>query len=141
MEDTDYIVYEESSNINREELNALYNDAGWTLYTKDIDRLKDAVSNSLLTVTARSDGELVGMIRCVGDGKTIIYIQDILVLRSHKRCGIGTRLVDIVLKKYNDVRQIVLLTDDGEDVKKFYSSLGFAEAGNSKLVCFVKIRI
>ncbi len=140
MEDTDNIAFEESSYINKEELYALYNDAGWTLYTNDIDRLKDAVANSLQTITARSDGKLVGLIRCVGDGKTIIYIQDILVLREYKRCGIGTRLVDIVLKKYHDVRQIVLLTDDTEEVKEFYRSLGFSEAGNMKLVCFVKIR-
>ena len=140
MEDTDNIAFEESSDINKEELYALYNDAGWTLYTNDIDRLKDAVANSLQTITARSDGKLVGLIRCVGDGKTIIYIQDILVLREYKRCGIGTRLVDIVLKKYHDVRQIVLLTDDTEEVKEFYRSLGFSEAGNMKLVCFVKIR-
>jgi len=140
MEDTDNIAFEESSYINKEELYALYNDAGWTLYTNDIDRLKDAVANSLQTITARSDGKLIGLIRCVGDGKTIIYIQDILVLREYKRCGIGTRLVDIVLKKYHDVRQIVLLTDDTEEVKEFYRSLGFSEAGNMKLVCFVKIR-
>ncbi|MGB3017245.1 MAG: GNAT family N-acetyltransferase [Ignavibacteria bacterium] len=140
MEDTDNIAFEESSDINKEELYALYNDAGWTLYTNDIDHLKDAVANSLQTITARSDGKLVGLIRCVGDGKTIIYIQDILVLREYKRCGIGTRLVDIVLKKYHDVRQIVLLTDDTEEVKEFYRSLGFSEAGNMKLVCFVKIR-
>ena len=140
MEDTDNIAFEESSYINKEELYALYNDAGWTLYTNDIDRLKDAVANSLQTITARSDGKLIGLIRCVGDGKTIIYIQDILVLSSHKRCGIGTRLVDLVLKKFHDVRQIVLLTDDVEEAKEFYRSLGFSEAGNMKLVCFVKIR-
>jgi len=140
VDDTVDIAFEESSNINKEELCALYNDAGWTLYTNDIDRLKDAVANSLQTITARSDGKLVGLIRCVGDGKTIIYIQDILVLREYKRCGIGTRLVDLVLKKYHGVRQIVLLTDDTEEVKEFYRSLGFSEAGNMKLVCFVKIR-
>lgn len=140
MVDKADIAFEESSNINKEELKALYNDAGWTLYTKDIDRLNEAVANSLLTVTARSDGKLVGLIRCVGDGKTIVYIQDILVLRDHRRSGIGTRLVESVLKKFEDVRQIVLLTDDTEEVKEFYRSLGFSEAGNMKLVCFVKIR-
>jgi ribosomal protein S18 acetylase RimI-like enzyme len=140
MENKDNIAFEESFNINKEELNALYNDAGWTLYTNDIDRLNEAVANSLLTVTARSDGKLVGLIRCVGDGKTIIYIQDILVLREYKRRGIGTRLVELMLKKFEDVRQIVLLTDDGEDVKSFYESIGFVEAGSRKLVCFVRIK-
>ena len=140
MGDKADITFEESSNINKEELKALYSDAGWTLYTNDIDRLKDAVANSLQTITARSDGKLVGLIRCVGDGKTIVYIQDILVLRDHRRSGIGTRLVESVLKKFEDVRQIVLLTDDTEEVKEFYRSLGFSEAGNMKLVCFVKIR-
>lgn len=140
MNDKENIAYEESSNIEKEELKTLYSDAGWTLYTNDIDRLKDAVTNSLLTITARSNGELVGLIRCVGDGRTIVYIQDILVLNNFKRCGIGTRLVDMVLKKYHDVRQIVLLADDGEDVKAFYESLGFAEVGKNKGVCFIKVK-
>jgi ribosomal protein S18 acetylase RimI-like enzyme len=134
------ILFEESRDIGKEDLMKLYSDAGWTFYTNEIDRLKDAVDNSLYILTAKNADELVGLIRCVGDGKTIIYIQDILVLREYKRRGIGTRLVELMLKKFEDVRQIVLLTDDGEDVKSFYDSIGFVEAGSRKLVCFVRIK-
>lgn len=134
------ILFEENRDISKENLKRLYDDAGWTSYTNEIDRLKDAFANSLYTLSAKHADELVGLIRCVGDGKTIIYIQDILVLRDHRRSGIGTRLVESVLKKFEDVRQIVLLTDDGEDVKAFYESLGFVQAGSRKLVCFVRIK-
>ncbi len=134
------IDYESSDELSENELKELYDDAGWSNYTNDMARLADAVRNSLLTVTARDNKELIGLIRCVGDGKTIVYIQDILVKSRYKRKGIGTELVETVLKKYNDVRQIVLLTDEDEVTKNFYESTGFETSGSRGLVCFVRIK-
>jgi ribosomal protein S18 acetylase RimI-like enzyme len=70
---------------------------------------------------------LVGLIRVVGDKATIIYIQDILVMKTYQRKGIGTNLIKYILNKYANVRQIVLLTDNQEKNKLFYQSLGFVE--------------
>ena len=137
---TDGITYEFVTELEEAELNDLYNDAGWTLYTNDIGRLREAVSNSLLNVAARDGNELIGFIRCVGDGRTIVYIQDILVLSRYKRRGIGTRLIEIVLKKFSDVRQIVLITDEDEVTKNFYEAVGFESAVKRNLACFVRIK-
>ncbi len=134
------IDFESSDELSENELKELYNDAGWSSYTNDMGRLADAVRSSLLNVTARDGKELVGLVRCVGDGKTIVYIQDILVKSRYKRRGIGTELIRIVLKKFIDVRQIVLLTDEDEVTKKFYESVGFETAVSRKFVCFVRIR-
>ena len=71
------------------DLISLYDSVGWTNYTNKPDMLQKAYENSLLTITAWSDYKLLGAIRIVGDGYSIIYIQDILVLKEYKHMGIG----------------------------------------------------
>ncbi|MFR3468483.1 MAG: hypothetical protein ACLTTF_02940 [Oscillospiraceae bacterium] len=41
--------------------------------------LKAAFNGSLLVLGAWADGNLVGIIRAVGDGASILYVQDILL--------------------------------------------------------------
>ena len=48
----------------------------------------------------------------VGDGYTILYIQDLLVHPDFARQGIGSRLLLRILGKYESVYQKILLTDD-----------------------------
>ena len=83
--------------------------------------------NSLLVLAAYEGDELLGIIRVVGDGYTIVFIQDILVFPSKQREGIGTALIKAVLEKYSDVRQIELTTDNTDKTVSFYKSLGFTE--------------
>ena len=64
--------------------------------------------------TACEDDLLIGLARVVGDGYTIIYIQDILVLEAYQRRGLGSQFLEMILSEYQDVRQIILLTDDTE---------------------------
>ena len=78
-------------------------------------------------LAAWEDGELAGLIRAVGDGATIVFIQDILVAPERQRRGIGTALLRAVLERFNGVRQIELTTDDTPETAAFYRSLGFAD--------------
>ena len=64
------------------ELRSLYDAVGWTTYTDDLDRLARGLRASLRVVTARVDGALAGLARVVGDGETIVYLQDVLVGRG-----------------------------------------------------------
>lgn len=57
----------------REESVELYTAVGWSAYTRDPDALMRAVRGSRHLVTARCDGELIGLARIVGDGVTIVY--------------------------------------------------------------------
>ncbi|MDO5676825.1 MAG: GNAT family N-acetyltransferase [Propionibacteriaceae bacterium] len=111
----------------QDELVALYESVEWSAYTKDPERLYAAVNRSLRVVCAREDGKLVGLARVVGDGLTIVYLQDILVHPSHQRRAVGRRLMQAVLEPFADVRQQVLITDDEERQRLFYESMGFTE--------------
>ena len=99
---------------------------GLTATPKDeID--KNTYKNSLLVLAAYESDELLGIIRVVGDGFTIVFVQDILVFPSAQRKGVGTALLKAVLERYPDVRQIELTTDNTPKTVAFYKSLGFSE--------------
>lgn len=121
-----------------EELLNLYNDVQWLAYTDDSARLKNAMDNSLKVWTCWDDDKLVGLARVVGDGYTIIYIQDILVLESYQGQGIGSKFLKLILEMYKSVRQIVLMTDETEKTIKFYQKNGLVNASDYKIVTFIK---
>lgn len=126
--------------INQEKLEKLYNDVGWYAYTQDLNVLVKAIEQSLEVISAWEDEELVGLIRIVGDGLTIIYIQDILVLTSCQNQGIATLLMQQTFEKYEHVRQKVLLTEEAPDVRHFYEKNGFVSCDEGSLVAFAKLK-
>ena len=127
-------------NIDSEKLMYLYQNVGWSAYTENLDLLKNAIGKSLDVITAWEDEKLVGLIRTIGDGLTILYIQDILVLKEYQKKGIGSTLLKEVLGKYKHVRQKVLLTEEAKDVRHFYEKNGFESCDKGTLVAFAKFR-
>ena len=119
-------------------MTSLYNSAGWSAYTENPEKLRRAFENSLCDLSAFSGEKLVGIIRAVGDGITILFIQDILARPEYQRKGIGKGLLQAMLKRYSDVCQTELLTDDGSDAVKFYGAMGFEKAKRMGCCAFVK---
>ena len=134
MEIREYLSYDE------EEILRLYGAVGWTAYTDNAAALREGFGHSLLTLAAYEEDELLGLVRTVGDGTTVVFVQDLLVLPERRRQGIGSALMQAVLERYPDVRQIELTADDTPEAAAFYRSLGFSEM--SKLGCcsFMKCR-
>lgn len=130
------ITYKQTKTINLEQVENLYNDVGWTAYTKDMDLLQQALLQSLDVISAWDGDQLVGLIRTVGDGLTILYIQDILVLDAYQNQGIATKLLQMVLQKHETVRQKVLLTEEAPDVRHFYEKNGFESCDKGSAVAF-----
>ncbi len=115
-----YSHYEEA------EILTLYEAVGWSAYYERPQMLKKAFAGSLCVLGAYEEDSLVGIIRAVGDGYSILFIQDILVHPGYQRRGIGTALMKAVLEAYPDAYQTELATDDTEKTAAFYKSLGFA---------------
>jgi ribosomal protein S18 acetylase RimI-like enzyme len=112
---------------NETEVMSLYESVGWTAYTDHPDSLRQGFENSMLTLAAYEGGQLLGIIRTVGDGATIVFVQDILVFPKYQRKGVGSALLQAVLDMYRHVRQIELVTDNTQNTIAFYKSMGFKE--------------
>ena len=75
------------------DLLALYSSVGWTNYTNNPDMLEEAVKASLWQLAVYDEKELVAYIRIVGDGHSVLLVQDLLVRPDHQRQGIGKKLL------------------------------------------------
>ena len=126
------------NDIPPEQLKGLYEDAGWITYTCDMDKLQRAIEGSLYVVTAWYKEELVGLLRVIGDGETIIYLQDLIVKRAHRRHKIATEMVEKVIRKFPGVRQKVLIAEDTEDIRGFYEEVGFMACDSGDFIGFIR---
>ena len=133
MEIREYKAYNEA------EILSLYTSVGWTAYTDYPEVLRKGFENSLLILAAYEGEQLLGIIRVVGDGHTIVYIQDILVFPEHQRKGVGSGLMHAILDRYWHVRQINLAADDTPKTIAFYESMGFKRMPDIGCCGFMKV--
>ena len=103
----------------------LYQAVGWTNYTNQPQMLAQALTHSLAIYLARDGEKIVGLVRLVGDGFSSVFVQDLIVLPSYQRQGIGSALMKNALADYKDAYQVQLATDESEKTLGFYRSLGF----------------
>lgn len=134
------ITIKEYKNYNSEEILNLYNSVGWCSYTDRPKMLEHAFEHSLKILGAHDGRKLVGIIRAVGDGYSVLFIQDILVLPEYQRNGIGTKLLNSMLMQYPEVYQTQLVTDNTEKTVAFYKSCGFLPYSEACCEGFIKIK-
>ena len=118
----------------------IYKSVGWTIYASDPEKLRRAFENSLCILGAYDGDTLVGILRAVGDGETVVFLQDILVRPDKQGQGIGRKLMAEFFRKFADVRQIQLLTDDIPATVGFYRAVGMVPAEELHFKSFVKLR-
>ena len=133
MEIREYKTYNES------EILRLYTSVAWTANTDYPEVLRKGFENSMLILAAYEDDQLLGVIRTVGDGHTIVFVQDILVFLEHQRKGVGSALLQGILDRYINVRQIELATDNTPKTIAFYKSMGFREMSEIGCCGFIKL--
>lgn len=132
------IIYKQDKKINEENLAYLYNSVGWISYTQNLGKLEKGTNQSLAVISAWENENLIGLIRSVGDGETILYIQDILIHPDYQNHGIGSTLMEKMLVMFPDVRQKTLLTEEATDVRHFYEKFGFKSCDQGQAVAFYK---
>jgi aralkylamine N-acetyltransferase len=78
-----------------EDIVELYKCAGWWQETPEARAVIPAmIRGSYCFMVARTlDGKIIGMARVISDGYSDAYIQDVVVLPSHRGNGIGRELV------------------------------------------------
>lgn len=86
------ITYEWRGHLQDDELNRLHAE-GFDHRILDIPWMAQLERHSLGWVIARDGDDLVGFVNVAWDGGVHAFVLDTLVARSHRRRGIGSRLV------------------------------------------------
>ena len=105
--------------VKLEDVLHLYQAVGWTNYTNQPQMLEQALSHSLVIYLALDGDAVVGLIRLVGDGFSSVFVQDLIVLPSYQRQGIGRSLMKEALEDYKDAYQVQLVTEQTEKTWDF----------------------
>ena len=111
--------------VKLEDVLHLYQAVGWTNYTNQPQMLEQALPHSLAVYLAFDGEKIVGLIRLVGDGFSSVFVQDLIVLPSYQRQGIGSSLMKEALEDFKEVYQVQLATEQTEKNVGFYRSMGF----------------
>ena len=111
--------------VKLEDVLHLYQAVGWTNYTNQPQMLEKSLFHSLAIYLARDGEEIVGLVRLVGDGFSSVFVQDLIVLPTYQRQGIGSDLMKEALGDYKNAYQVQLATEQTEKTLGFYRSLGF----------------
>ena len=119
------IKFTKERSVSIDDILHLYQAVGWTNYTNQTQMLEQSLAHSLAIYVARDGKEIVGLVRLVGDGFSSVFVQDLIVLPSYQRQGIGSNLMKEALADYKDAYQIQLATEQTEKNLGFYRSLGF----------------
>ncbi|MFE0458414.1 GNAT family N-acetyltransferase [Kitasatospora sp. NPDC058965] len=82
-------------------------------------------ARSLLWVTARRDGRLVGYVNVVGDGSVHAFVLDTTVHPAERRRGLGVRLVRAAAEQARARGADWLHVDYEPHLESFYARCGF----------------
>ena len=94
--------------------------------------MSDAIRASFRCVYALDGVRVIGTARALSDGVCNAYIVDMWTRSSHRRRGIGRRMLDMLCEVLAG-QHVYLFTDDQE---AFYAACGFSPrgAGMEKIV-------
>lgn len=122
----DLLTYSVETDVTIDEFRAVLNGSGLGARrpVDDEARLGAMLANANLIVTARIDGELVGIARAMTDFSFSCYLSDLAVLELAKGRGIGKGLID-VLRRHLGPTVNVILSAVPEAVP-FYQRIGMA---------------
>lgn len=120
------INFKENTN-NVEEFNLLYDSVKFGHYDNSISKI--ALENTLYSVSIYDDENIIGYGRIIGDKVIFIYIQDIMVKKEYQGKKVGTKIMNLLLRKIGEYKKInpdlrvYLGALKGKE--KFYEKFGF----------------
>lgn len=115
-------------NINDvKEYNYLFDAVGWGHYDEQIS--KKALEQTTYSVSVYEEDKIIGFGRLIGDGICFIYIHDVMVLPEYQSQKIGTKIMNKLMEKIEDIKlenpslRVYLGASKGKE--GFYRKFGF----------------
>lgn len=134
------ITYKQNPQLDFQAVLDLYASVGWTGYRQPSRNAREGLGTYSARSCAVDCDRLVGLLRAVGDGYSIIFIQDILVLPAYQRQGIGRNLLEQAISHFPGIYQLHLLTDNAEKTRSFYEALGFTAVDSLGCVAYTYLK-
>jgi ribosomal protein S18 acetylase RimI-like enzyme len=91
----------------------------------NLERTRRILMGSNMIVTAREDGEIVGVLRGISDGEWVCYVADLAVRDGHQRKGIGTDMLNECKRILGPGMGIVLVAYP--EAIDYYKKIGMGE--------------
>ena len=91
-------------------------------------RIERLVQNATISLTAREDGRLVGVLFGITDFAYWLFITDLGVARDCVKQGVGRRLMRAALEAAGGERDIIVYTCTNKNAVGFYERLGMRVA-------------
>lgn len=118
------ISYQVELSLELNEFQSILEDSGLSERRpmEDTQLLERMIKGANLLITARSEGQLVGLLRGLSDFCYRSFIADLAVARSFQCKGIGRQLITTARNQAPEAR---LFLFSAEDASPFYEKLGF----------------
>ena len=91
-------------------------------------RIERLVQNAPISLTARDDGRLIGVLFGITDFAYWLFVTDLGVDRDWVHRGIGKRLMEAALEAAGGADDIIVYTCANENAVGFYEKLGMRRA-------------
>lgn len=107
------------------ELLHLFTQTSWAK-NRTLKDTKALLENTSLFVVAKHKSKVVAFGRALTDGVYRALIDDVIVDESFRKSGLGTHIINTLLKKLHPVEEIFLNT--AEHLETYYQKFGFTKA-------------
>ena len=123
------LSYQVESGFDLEEMLALYKASGINRPIENKSRMATLLASANLLVTARQNGKLVGLARCMTDKAWVVYICDLLVDKHLQQQGIGKELLHQVQQVTGP--EVQQLLHSAERAMGYYPKVGYQLCHNA----------
>jgi len=126
------IIYTDQDRPTIEEIIDLYQSAGLKRPVADKARMERMYSNSNLIITARLNGQLIGISRSLTDHGFCCYLSDLAVRKEFQSTGIGKQLVAKTKERVGDQCMLLLLA--AANAMDYYPKIGMDAVDNGFII-------
>lgn len=116
------MVYKYNETVSPKALSDLREAVGWNRMEKEY---ASPMMTSYFHIAVYEKEELIGYIDCVSNGVTDAYIQDLMVHPDYQGKGMGTDLMNQMIKYLKENRIYIISVVFEESLKPFYDKFGF----------------
>ncbi|MBQ4363125.1 MAG: GNAT family N-acetyltransferase [Oscillospiraceae bacterium] len=116
------MIYRYNETVSAEELSDLREAVGWNRLEKEYS---DPRMTSYYHIAVYDENKMIGYIDSVSNGVTDAYIQDLTVHPAYQGKGIGTELMDMMIKYLKEQKIYMISVVFEKALEPFYKRFGF----------------